>query len=511
MGPRPTYFLLGCLYRDLRGTCNLNQSRWETMQENRRRNLLLILAVIGLVVASLSGLSEHVKWLESLCPSLSGACSEAAKVTLFHLPVWVWGIGFFSILILMLFSPYTKNRVFWLVGAGIGVEAVLVWMMVSMSWVCIFCIGNLVVISLIAVLAFERAHFWSAFSMGLLVFIIITNVIQHENHLLASTDSGKGPTGVVAKVAGEDITEAQLIMPIAGQVFSLEQQIYSAKRDKLEEIISEMVLQKEAAALGITIEELINKQVNVKEIPVSDQEVQRYYQENRPRLTEWKGTEEELMSRIRAVLQQQKAYRLIVQYAKTLEPKYSVEIYLDEPQPFLTKVNVDGSPSLGPEDVSVVVVEFSDYECPSCRQVHETVKKVREMYSGRIRWVFKDYPLKRHEHAKLAAEAAWCVKEQGKFWQYQDLLYGSSEGLTADVLERLARQAGVDPGPFRQCLDSGKYKVTIEKELQDAKKAGVDRTPTFVINGRMITGAITVDQFKQMIDEELGKSRARSR
>jgi len=270
-------------------------------------------------------------------------------------------------------------------------------------------------------------------------------------------------------------------------------------------MISEKLLEMEAAGRGITVQQLLDESVLSAEAHVDDDEVDRYYEDNRARLATFKGTEQELRERIRAYLQQQRSYKRVTDYSASLGSKYGVTVYLKEPEPPLTKVVTEGSPSLGPPDAPVTVVEFSDYQCPACRQAHETVRKVRELYAGRLRWVFKDYPLQRHKDAELAAEAGKCAADQNKFWEYQDLLYGSQEELTFERLEAFASRLGMVGDQFKRCLEGRKYKDGIEKELEEAKKIGVDRTPTFVINGRLLVGGLSLERFKEVIDSELGK------
>ena len=115
-----------------------------------------------------------------------------------------------------------------------------------------------------------------------------------------------------------------------------------------------------------------------------------------------------------------------------------------------------------------------------------------------------------HKWAKGAAIAAHCAAEQGEFWTYQDLLFGSQEELSSDRLAHLAKQLGLQIEPFSQCLQAGKFQSHIDKDIEQGRKFGFNTTPTFVINNRVVAGAPPPDRFRQIIDEELAKVRKSS-
>ena len=153
----------------------------------------------------------------------------------------------------------------------------------------------------------------------------------------------------------------------------------------------------------------------------------------------------------------------------------------------------------------MTIVEFSDYECPACRATHEVVKQVRAAYGDKVQWIYKEYPLKRHKDAFKAAEASHCAEDQGKFWEYQERLFTAPD-LSPDNLVSIAVQLGMSQEKFRQCLQDSRYKPLVEKNVRDAVQAGLDRTPSFMINGAVYAGSPSLDIFRSMIDEELRKA-----
>jgi protein-disulfide isomerase len=358
-------------------------------------------------------------------------------------------------------------------------------------------------------LAFHKEIFWRTVSLSLIAYLLSFHFIVKIDAAAGAAQASSEPQQVAAKVGEQEISMGQLEAPLVTQLFEHKREMYRLKREKLDDMIVEALLQQEAAARKIAVQQLVNDEVVSKGVPVSEAEVDQYYLENRAKLAEWKGSLDELRNRIRSALQQQQTYQKVIEYARSLESKYPVADYLEEPVSPYAVLNVEGSPVAGPEDAAVTVFEFSDYECPSCRQAHEVVKKVRAHFGQRIRWVFKDYPLKMHEHAREAAEGARCAGDQGKFWEFQDLLYGSKEALTRDHILKLAKDLGLSMELFGPCFDGGKHKDAVEKDLAEAKKAGLDRTPSFLINGRLVTGSHSFERFVQMIDEELKKPRRR--
>ena len=168
-------------------------------------------------------------------------------------------------------------------------------------------------------------------------------------------------------------------------------------------------------------------------------------------------------------------------------------------------VPVDDDPSLGAEDAPITIVEFSDYECPYCRQWHsEVYSQLIETYGEQIRFVYRDFPLASiHSNANSAAHAANCAHEQGVFWEYHDMLFGMEQGLGNGAYLDYASQLGIDQADFQECIDSGRYEAEVQADFDFAAELGVRSTPTFFINGIAVVGAQPFDIFQQVIEREL--------
>jgi protein-disulfide isomerase len=166
------------------------------------------------------------------------------------------------------------------------------------------------------------------------------------------------------------------------------------------------------------------------------------------------------------------------------------------------------SPVLGQSSAPVTIIEFSDYQCPYCGRFEtDTYPQLKTDYidTGKVKLVFRNFPLSFHENAQNAAEAAECANEQGKFWAYNENLFAKNTALTVTNLKQYAKDLGLDTTKFDQCLDSGKMKSVVQKDVTDATSYGVSGTPTFYINGVELVGAQPISAFKQVIDAALAK------
>lgn len=157
----------------------------------------------------------------------------------------------------------------------------------------------------------------------------------------------------------------------------------------------------------------------------------------------------------------------------------------------------------------MTIVEFSDFQCPYCKRFRDqTFDALIEQYGDQIRIVYRDFPLDSiHPEARKAAEAAECADDQGKFWEYHDLVYANQQvtGLGLEALGGFAEELELDMDEFNECLESGKYADEVSADLADGTRYSVTGTPTFFINGVRLVGAQPLAAFTAIIDQELGQ------
>jgi protein-disulfide isomerase len=172
------------------------------------------------------------------------------------------------------------------------------------------------------------------------------------------------------------------------------------------------------------------------------------------------------------------------------------------------------APTRGPANAPVTIQIFSDFQCPFCSRVNPTIEQVMERYEGRVRLVWRDYPLPFHPNAMPAAQAAREIFQQrgaAAFWQYHALLFENQRELTRETLERLAGQIqGVNMDQFRAALDNNEHQAGVQADMDAVRAAGAQiGTPSFFINGRLLQGAQPIDAFTAAIDRALAEGPAR--
>lgn len=161
------------------------------------------------------------------------------------------------------------------------------------------------------------------------------------------------------------------------------------------------------------------------------------------------------------------------------------------------------TPSVGPENAPVTIIEFSDYECPFCSRVQGSVSELRDIYGDKVRWVYKNLPLSFHANAKPAAYAALAAHNQGKFWEFHKALWSQQANLSDATYVAIAKQLGLDMDRFNKDRASDAIKARVETDLKQAEDMGARGTPHFIINGEPLSGALPTAEFRRVIDAQL--------
>jgi len=282
----------------------------------------------------------------------------------------------------------------------------------------------------------------------------------------------------------------------------LEDQAYRLKQQKLEQMIGDRLLAREASRRKISVESLIQAEITPQAAAVTAEEIHNVYELNKNQLQK---PEPDVTDQIRTYLRDQKIAVRRAEFVKSLQAQAKVSIYLDAPAPFRSDVGAEG-PSRGAADAPVTIVEFEDFQCPFCKKAQGTLEQVLLRYKDKVRVVHRDFPLQPlHPASQKAHEAARCAEEQGKFWEYRELLYKNTPAAGPEQLNDYASKVGVDVAVFKQCLDSGKFKMLVQKDETEGDRLGVIGTPAFFINGRLLSGAQPENEFARVIDEELNK------
>lgn len=307
----------------------------------------------------------------------------------------------------------------------------------------------------------------------------------------------------IATINGKrTITRQEIDALVGAQLFNLEERIYNLRKSVLENLITRVLLEEEAQSKGITVEEL-QKQLLPAKVEIKDTQIQESYDSNIGGLGNM--SEDEAKQRIRLDLE---AHERIEQYRSALaEIRKKARIVISLPDPIAPTINVsnEGPSKGGPVNSAVTIIEFSDFQCPYCKQAADTLRQVLQAYGDDVRLVFKHLPLPIHPDAFNAAQASVCAAAQGKFWEYHDRLF-SSGSLSGDALTAIASELGFNMKDFTACRASESSRAIVSKDVRDARVADVQGTPTLIINGRVMKGARGQEDLKKIIDQEINRS-----
>jgi predicted DsbA family dithiol-disulfide isomerase len=320
------------------------------------------------------------------------------------------------------------------------------------------------------------------------------------NLLLSVIASAQAPETVVATVNRIDITQKQVDDSVAAQIYPLQQQLYAIRRAALENLITTKILESEAAARRVTIEEL-RKQLTLGEVNVTRAQVEDAYKQNASFFATM--SPDEARERLRLDLENQARMKHYRDGLDALRQKWTVTMNFSPPV-FVTELDDGVSPVRGAANPVVTIVEFSDFECPFCKQVQSVLKQLVETYGREVRLVFKHLPLEGHRNSLPAARAAYCAAEQDRFWQFHDALFAAGN-LSPPGFEQIAADLGLGLPRFHECVASERSRAAVVKDIEAAGRLRIDSTPSFVVNGKVIKGALSFAGFQKIVEQELSQ------
>jgi protein-disulfide isomerase len=314
----------------------------------------------------------------------------------------------------------------------------------------------------------------------------------------------EGTESPVAAYIGDDtITTAELEEQAAGELADLDQKRYELLRQTLEQMVDERLIRSAAAGAGLQPNDLMQAEVEDKVVPPTEEEIAAFYEQNKARL---RGNPafEDVRPQIVGYIEGQQRQSLRSAFVANLKRTADYRVVLDAPR---TEIELaDNVPSRGPADAPITMVEFGDFECPFCRRAHPAVEQLLLKYGDEIRYVFRDYPLPNHSRATPASVAAYCAGDQGQFWSfYENLMVIEGDLSDGDLVQRAAN-LGLDAEQFNACYTSRRYENDVLEAMKQGRALGVTGTPTFFINGRKLVGAVSYDQLRTVVEEELNRA-----
>ena len=313
-------------------------------------------------------------------------------------------------------------------------------------------------------------------------------------------------TTTLASWTGGAITQAQVEEEAKAELIALEVEYLQSRHEVLQQTAHRLVINEamgeRAKADDMELDPWLEKAVSSRIAPATEDEIQAFYAQYKSQMG---GQElEAVRSQVVAAIEQQRGAEAARALVAELYDAYKIEV--DVPYPEMPRIPMEeaGNPSLGPEDAEITIVEFAEYECGYCSRAKITIDRLMEEYKGRIRLVYRDFPLQFHERAIPAAVAANCAGEQSLYWEMHNKLLSGQANLDDESLANYAESSGVDMDQWRACVAKPEVQVQeIMADMEAGAKAGVTGTPAFFVNGIFLSGALPYEAFKELIDREL--------
>jgi protein-disulfide isomerase len=286
---------------------------------------------------------------------------------------------------------------------------------------------------------------------------------------------------VFAIVNGKRITSGDIEDALKPLIFNVQEQVYTLRKQALDTKTNDLLLEAEAKKRNMTAAALFDSEVLPRVKPVTEEDARKLYDENKDRL---QGSFDELRPQVIQYLQNQAQAKAAEEYAVQLRKGANLQVFLKPPDPPMFEIAIDDRPWKGGANAPVTIVEFTDYECPSCSATQPVLDDVAKEFGDKVKLVVRNFPLAQHAHAFKAAEASEAAREQGKYWEYAALLFANQKALEVPKLKEYASRLGLDRNKFDAALDSGRFSNRVKRDLADGDRIGVDSTPSVFINGK---------------------------
>lgn len=309
---------------------------------------------------------------------------------------------------------------------------------------------------------------------------------------------------VLAAVNGEPLRVDTINERTRAYVYKLEMRIYATRKGVLDRRINDLLIVAEANKRKVGPEDIVRTEISDKITAPTEDAITKVYEANKANVkTDLAGARAAIVN----YLQQQQQERLELALAEKLRSGARVQVLLKEPEPPVLNVGLAGGAIRGDTNAAVTVIEFTDFQCSACGAMYPIVEDVLKTYGNRVRFVIRNFPLTSvHPNAFRAAQAAEAAKAQGKFWEYIDIMFRNQTALDAESLKKYATQVGLDRKRFDTELDAGKYDNVISRDMDDGETYGIESTPTFFINGIVLT-EYSADGLRRAIDKAFARAK----
>ena len=343
------------------------------------------------------------------------------------------------------------------------------------------------------------------------LYTALINRLKMTNAVNKSADvnaTNLTPGTVLAAVNGEPLRVETINERTKAYVYKLEMRIYAVRKGVLDRRVNDLLIVAEANQRKVGPEDIVRTEITDKIAQPTEAQISKLYEDNKANIkTDIAGARASLVT----YLQQQQQEKLEAALAEKLRAGSKVQIFLREPDSPLLNVSIAGGATRGDPNAAVTIIEFTDFQCSACGAMYPVVEDVLKAYGNRVRLVIRNFPLTQvHANAFHAAQAAEAAKAQGKFWEYIDFMFKNQTALEADSLKKYATQVGLDRKRFDAELEAGKYEPVIRRDMEDGEVYGVEATPTFFINGAILTD-YSADGLRAAIEKAFARVQNRPR
>jgi protein-disulfide isomerase len=310
-------------------------------------------------------------------------------------------------------------------------------------------------------------------------------------------------SGLAAKSGNIEITQNELIDGMETEIFEAETKLFEIKFNRMKSLLLQKLIDKDPRKGNLSNDEFLSKFI-AKDVNISEKEVDAFIKDqNIPA----EHINPQVREKIKGFLGNERKKESVDNWLAEQTKKNPVEVYLDKPRRPSFPIEIGNAPVVGGKDAKVTIVEFSDFQCPYCAQGAQRLREIKKKYGNKVKIAFKNFPLPFHNHAEQAAVAALCANEQNTdlFWKMHDEMFANQDSLDQAGLVGMAKKVGLKVDQFETCLKENRHLAQVQLDMAEGRKIKVKSTPTFFVNGQLVQGALPLEVFTDLIDEQLAQ------
>jgi hypothetical protein len=305
---------------------------------------------------------------------------------------------------------------------------------------------------------------------------------------------------IAAALDGEPITVSEVSETVAFQIYRLRGNIYQILKRETEKIVDRKLLEIEASRRGMSVEELLEQEVDRQVSPPEEKEVDAFF-------AKYPGKADKdsriRRNRIRIFLANRARSQRKKAFLESLRETSNYRFLLEPPERPRIKMSIAGEPWRGSAEAPVTLVHFTSFTCKLCSESAKMIEKIMEEFPGKIKWVHRNFFTTRDEKALAAAKMGEFAHTQGKFWDFHDMMIAHGGDFETNRVDRIATDLALDPKRFDRGEKEGLFLLKVRDDIGAARKIGVTSIPVVFVNGIYFSGTFPYDDLKALVQKEL--------